>query len=169
MTSTRNEKELEGVTLLGNQKTVYSDTYNPDILETFVNKHQDNDYVVTFDAIEGSSLCPKTGQPDFFKLIINYIPDQNMVESKSLKLYLFSFRNTGSFHEDIVNTVMKDLINLMNPKYIEVRGIFSVRGGIAIYPYCNWANPNYNYQDFATQRKLDALRDSSNRTIRYDM
>lgn len=93
----RNKEELEGVTLLGDQNTKYRYEYDPEVLETFVNKHPDNDYIVTFDGYEGTSLCPKTGQPDFFKIIINYIPREKMVESKSLKLYLFSFRNRGDF------------------------------------------------------------------------
>ena len=92
-----------------------------------------------------------------------------MVESKSLKLYLFSFRNHGSFHEDCMNTVMEDLIQLMDPKYIEVRGIFAPRGGISIFPFCNWANPKFEYKNFADQRKLDVLRDSSNRASKFDV
>ena len=87
----RTKEELSGVSLLGNQNTKYSYDYTPEVLETFVNKHQGNDYLVTFDAYEFTSLCPKTGQPDFAKVFINYIPDEKMVESKSLKLYLFSF------------------------------------------------------------------------------
>ena len=165
----RNSKELEGVTLLGNQKTTYTDDYNPEVLETFINKHPDNDYVVSFDAYEFTSKCPKTGQPDFAKVIISYIPNEKMVESKSLKLYLFSFRNHGDFHEDCMNIIMKDLIKIMNPKYIEVRGIFSPRGGISIYPFVNWSNPNFNYQELVNQRKLDVLKSASERTIRYDI
>ena len=111
--------------------------------------------------------CPRTGQPDFFKLVINYVPDKLMVESKSLKLYLFSFRNRGDFHEDLVNIVMKDLVKLMDPKYLEVRGIFAVRGGIAIYPFATYAREEY--KDLERQRKLDIMRDGSNRTARYDM
>ena len=91
----RNKEETEGLSLLGNKKTVYKDTYAPEVLETFVNKHQGNDYMVTFDCPEFTSLCPITGQPDFAKITINYIPNVKMVESKSLKLYLFSFRNQG--------------------------------------------------------------------------
>lgn len=166
----RNEAELEGVTLLGNQNTQYSDKYNPEVLETFENKHPSNDYVVTFDAYEFTSKCPKTGQPDFAKVIISYIPGKKMVESKSLKLYLFSFRNQGDFHEDCMNIIMKDLINLMKPKYIEVRGIFSPRGGISIFPFCNWYDPDLTrYEEFAKNRQLDALRDASNRRVRFDM
>ena len=165
----RNSEELNGVTLLGNQNTKYSYDYDPKVLETFVNKHPDNDYVVTFDAYEFSSLCPKTGQPDWAKVVISYIPNEQMVESKSLKLYLFSFRNHGDFHEDCMNIIMKDLIKLMDPKYIEVKGIFAPRGGISIFPFVNWANPEFNYAEFAQERQLDALRDASNRTIRFDM
>ena len=108
-----NKEETEGLSLLGNKKTVYKDTYAPEVLETFVNKHQGNDYMVTFDCPEFTSLCPITGQPDFAKITINYIPNVKMVESKSLKLYLFSFRNQGDFHEDCINIIMKDLVKLM--------------------------------------------------------
>lgn len=162
----RSSEELEGVTLLGNQNTQYVDEYAPEILETFVNKHPDNDYIVTFDAYEFTSKCPKTGQPDFAKVIISYIPNERMVESKSLKLYLFSFRNHGDFHEDCMNIIMKDLIKLMDPKYIEVRGIFSPRGGISIFPFVNYAAEGY--ENIANIRKLDALRDAANRAVRFD-
>ena len=167
--SGRNAEELQGVSLLGNQNTHYTDDYNPEVLETFVNKHPDNDYVVTFDAYEFTSKCPKTGQPDFAKVIISYIPREKMVESKSLKLYLFSFRNHGDFHEDCMNIIAKDLIKLMDPKYLEVRGIFSPRGGISIYPFVNYVAPDCpQFQDMLQQRRLDVLKDAANRTIRYD-
>lgn len=148
----RNEKELQGVTLLGNQGTKYQFDYRPDVLETFVNKHPGNEYLVTFDCPEFTSLCPKTGQPDFGRIVINYIPRERMVESKSLKLYLFSFRNHGDFHEDCVNIIMKDLIKLMDPKYIEVRGIFKPRGGISIYPFANYGDDQH--QDLVKARLL---------------
>ena len=152
----RNGKELDGVSLLGNQNTKYHYDYDPSVLETFVNKHQGNDYVVTFNCPEFTSLCPKTGQPDFAKIVINYIPRERMVESKSLKLYLFSFRNHGDFHEDCVNIIMKDLVKLMNPKYLEVIGIFMPRGGISIYPFANYADDEY--KELAKQRMLTAFR-----------
>ena len=165
----RTADELQGVTLLGNQNTTYTDDYNPSVLETFENKHPDNDYVVTFDAYEFTSKCPKTGQPDFAKVVISYIPNKLMVESKSMKLYLFSFRNHGDFHEDCMNIIMKDLVKLMAPKYLEVKGIFSPRGGISIYPFVNYASPDYpEYEIVARQRKLDALQDASNRVVKYD-
>lgn len=139
----RKEDELEGVSLLGNQNVRYSYDYTPEVLETFVNKHPDNEYVVTFDCPEFTTLCPKTGQPDFGHIFISYIPRERMVESKSLKLYLFSFRNHGDFHEDCVNIIMKDLRKLMDPKYIEVKGIFMPRGGISIYPFANWGDDEH--------------------------
>ena len=133
----RTNEEMPGVTLLGCTGVKYPTEYNPDILETFKNKHPENEYLVTFNCPEFTSLCPKTGQPDFARIVINYIPREDMVESKSLKLYLFSFRNHGDFHEDCVNIIMEDLWKLMNPKYIEVYGIFTPRGGISIYPFAN--------------------------------
>ncbi|MEE5179078.1 preQ(1) synthase, partial [Bacillus subtilis] len=112
--TTRKESELEGVTLLGNQGTNYLFEYAPDVLESFPNKHVNRDYFVKFNCPEFTSLCPKTGQPDFATIYISYIPDEKMVESKSLKLYLFSFRNHGDFHEDCMNIIMNDLIELMD-------------------------------------------------------
>ena len=159
----------EQLHLLG-RKTEYKQDYAPEVLEAFDNKHPENDYWVRFNCPEFTSLCPITGQPDFAEIRISYIPDIKMVESKSLKIYLFSFRNHGDFHEDCMNIVMKDLIKIMDPKYIEVKGIFAPRGGISIYPFCNWANPNFpEFEAFAVSRKLDILRDSSNRTVKYDM
>ena len=154
----RNEKELNGVSLLGNQNTKYQYEYDPEVLETFVNKHPENEYLVTFNCPEFTSLCPKTGQPDFAKIIINYIPNERMVESKSLKLYLFSFRNHGDFHEDCVNIIMKDLVSLMQPKYLEVIGIFNPRGGISIYPMASYADAEH--QEMKKKRMLSAFRNN---------
>ena len=137
----------DGLKALGS-KTKYSMDYAPEVLETFENKHQGNDYWVRFNCPEFTSLCPITGQPDFAEIRIEYIPDVRMVESKSLKLYLFSFRN----HEDCVNIIMKDLIRLMNPKYIEVEGLFTPRGGISIYPYANYGRPGTKYEAIAQHR-----------------
>lgn len=133
----RDEKNLQGVTLLGNQGTKYPTDYDPALLETFVNMHPGREYVVTFECPEFTTLCPKTGQPDFGKIYISYIPRVRMVESKSLKLYLFSFRNHGDFHEDCVNIILNDLWELMDPMYLEVRGVFMPRGGISIHPFAN--------------------------------
>jgi 7-cyano-7-deazaguanine reductase len=143
--------EQDKLNLLG-KKTEYKTDYAPEVLETFTNKHQDHDYWVTFDCPEFTTLCPITGQPDFATIRIDYIPYTKMVESKSLKLYLFSFRNHGAFHEDCVNVIMKDLIRLMDPKYIEVTGIFTPRGGISIYPYTNYGRKGTKYEKLAQDR-----------------
>lgn len=144
--------EFEGLSLLGSQGTKYKTQYDPGILEAFDNKHPDNDYFVKFNCPEFTSLCPMTGQPDFATIYISYIPGKRMVESKSLKLYLFSFRNHGDFHEDCVNIIMKDLIRLMDPKYIEVWGKFTPRGGISIDPYCNYGKPGTAFEEMARNR-----------------
>ena len=143
------------LTKLGSERTEYSTDYNPSVLETFENKHPGNDYFVKFNCPEFTSLCPITGQPDFATIYISYIPGKKMVESKSLKLYLFSFRNHGDFHEDCVNIIMKDLIKLMKPKYIEVWGKFLPRGGISIDPYCNYGMPDTKYDDMAAFRLMN--------------
>ncbi len=133
-------------------RTEYAKDYAPEVLETFENKHTKNDYWVRFNCPEFTSLCPITGQPDFAEIRISYIPAQKMVESKSLKLYLFSFRNHGAFHEDCVNIIMKDLIKLMEPKYIEITGFFLPRGGISIHPYANYGQPGTKFEKIADQR-----------------
>ena len=143
MTNSENRQD-EGLHALG-KKTEYRQDYAPEVLETFENKHQTNDYWVQFNCPEFTTLCPITGQPDFGEIIIKYIPDVRMVESKSLKLYLFSFRNHGDFHEDCVNIIMKDLVKLMDPRYIEVTGIFKPRGGISIFPFANYGRPGTKY------------------------
>jgi len=140
--------------LLGN-KTEYKFGYDPAILETFENPHPGNDYWVRFNCPEFTSLCPITSQPDFATIYIMYIPSKRMVESKSLKLYLFSFRNHGAFHEDCVNIIMKDLVALMEPKYIEVWGEFTPRGGISIYPYCNHSINETRYREMAQYRMMN--------------
>lgn len=148
----RSTEELTGVTALGAAQTRYDSSYDPGLLETFINKHPNRDYFVKFNCPEFTSLCPKTGQPDFATIYISYVPSLRMVESKSLKLYLFGFRNHGDFHEDCVNIIMDDLISLMDPKYIEVWGKFTPRGGISIDPYCNFGKKGTPWEDVAWQR-----------------
>ncbi len=155
--------QTRGLTLLGSKHTVYSDNYTPVVLETFENRHRENDYWVKFNCPEFTSLCPITGQPDFATIYISYIPDKRMVESKSLKLYLFSFRNHGAFHEDCVNLIMKDLIKLMEPRYIEVWGKFLPRGGISIDPFANYGKPTTRWAEFARQRLM--MHDLSPETV----
>lgn len=146
------DKQTENLTKLGSQNNKYSFDYDPTLLETFTNKHPGNDYWVKFNCPEFTSLCPITGQPDYATVMICYVPGDLMVESKSLKLYLFSFRNHGDFHEDCVNIIMKDLIKLMDPKYIEVTGKFLPRGGISIDPYCNYGKPGTKWEAVAWDR-----------------
>ena len=146
------EKVQEGLTLLGDRHTIYGYDYAPELLETFENKHAAHDYWVRLNCPEFTTLCPITGQPDYGTLYISYIPAGRMVESKSLKLYLVSFRNHGDFHEDVVNVIMKDLIHLMQPKYIEVQGKFLPRGGISIDPYANYGIPGTQYEKLAWER-----------------
>ena len=142
--------DLEGLKTLGKTVRVPM-TYNPGVLDAFDNRHPGRDYWVTFTAPEFTTLCPKTGQPDFATLTIRYIPAKKLVESKSLKLYLFGFRNHGDFHEDVVNVIYDDLFKLLKPKYMEVYGKFAARGGISIDPFVNGATG-------AKYRKLAVLR-----------
>ena len=140
---------------LGNETTKYPDKYSPQVLEAFSNKNPGKIAWTSFVCTEFTSLCPKTGQPDFAKIFVNYIADKKMVESKSLKLYLFSFRNHGDFHEDCVQKICDDLAQLMKPKYIEVIGEFTPRGGIAIYPFASWANGETKFQQLCDDRLLN--------------
>ena len=116
----------EELSLLG-RDSKYKYSYSPEILECFSNPHPENDYWVNFNCPEFTSLCPITGQPDFASIHIRYLPAQKMVESKSLKF----------------------------PKYIEVEGIFTPRGGISIYPFCNYGEPDTKYEEMANYRLLN--------------
>jgi len=101
-------------------------------LERVANPHPDVDYVARFTAPEFTSICPVTGQPDFAHLVIDYVPDEWIVESKSLKLYLTAFRNHGAFHEDCTVAIGKRLIGLLAPKWLRIGGYWYPRGGIPI-------------------------------------
>ena len=126
--------EIAGLTLLGQAKTDYPDAYAPHLLERFANHYPQHPYVVELDCPEFTCLCPITSQPDFARLTIRYSPASYLVESKSLKLYLFSFRNQGAFNEEVVNRIAADLFALLQPRWLEVQGDFLPRGGIAIKP-----------------------------------
>lgn len=153
--SGRSDENLKGLTLLGNQNTKYLFEYAPEVLEAVPNLHTGRDFFVKFNCPEFTSLCPMTGQPDFATMYVSFIPDELLVESKSLKLYLFSFRNHGDFHEDCVNIIMNDLIELINPRYIEVWGKFTPRGGLSIDPWCNYGRPGTKYEKMAEHRLLN--------------
>ena len=144
-------REKDNLQALG-RKSQIPDNYAPEVLEAFESQHPQRDYWVQFNCPEFTAMCPITGQPDFAEIMIMYIPDRRMVESKSLKLYLFSFRNHGDFHEDCVNIIMNDLIHLMDPRYIEVLGLCSPRGGISIHPFANYGRPGTKYEQLAEQR-----------------
>ncbi|MCO7125572.1 preQ(1) synthase [Sporolactobacillus shoreicorticis] len=146
------DRKNEGLTLLENKGATYTFDYNPRLLEAFQNQHPERDYFVKFNFPEFTSLCPITHQPDFATLHISYVPAQRMVESKSLKLYLFSFRNHGDFHEDCVNNIADDLIRLMDPKYLEIWGKFLPRGGISIDPYVNYGKKGTRWEQVAFDR-----------------
>lgn len=148
-------KRAEEVESLGSGSTEYKYTYAPEVLETFENVHPEMDYWVTLNADEFTSRCPKTGQSDFATLIINYIPNVDMVESKSLKLYLFSFMKNDEFHEDCVNKIGKDLTELMNPKYLEVVGLFYPRGNISIHPTFTYSNGEEKYKKIEEHRFIN--------------
>lgn len=119
--------DLEGLTLLGEGATRPSKK-----LETFPNRHPGRDYTVTLVTEEFTCICPATGQPDFARITINYVPDQKIVESKSLKLYFWSYRDEGVFHEHVTNVILDDLVAALEPRRCEVIADFGVRGGITI-------------------------------------
>jgi len=120
------KSDLAGLTLLGRKAKPSKK------LETFPNRHPGRRYTVTLTCDEFTCVCPATGQPDFATITIKYIPDKKIVESKSLKLYLWSYRNEGVFHEHVTNTICDDLVKALDPHWIEVTGAFKVRGGIRI-------------------------------------
>jgi 7-cyano-7-deazaguanine reductase len=125
-------KKIPSLSILGSKTVRYPSTPDEARLEAFPNSYPERNYWITFDCPEFTSVCPVTGQPDFGKIIIQYIPDKLCLESKSLKLYLFSFRNYPAFHEDVTNRILSDIVRTIKPRQIIVRGEFRPRGGIAI-------------------------------------
>ena len=107
-------------------------------LDTFINPNQSRDYTIKITLPEFTCLCPKTGQPDFAKLFLEYIPDKNCVELKSLKLYIWSFRDEGVFHESVTNKILDDLVEASNPKYMKLKAVFNVRGGVYTTVVCDY-------------------------------
>ena len=154
MISKRSNRELAKLNL-GSAKTQYPTQYTPEILERILCLNTKDDAWVSLICNEFTSLCPKTNQPDFARIFINYIPSKYLVESKSLKLYLFSFRNHGAFHEDCINVICEDLFMLLKPNFIEVIGEFSPRGGIAIWPYRSKSSSSSKYKKLKAQRAED--------------
>jgi len=126
MTRMTQKSDLDGLSLLGRGAKPAKK------LETFPSHHAERDYVITLRTEEFTCVCPATGQPDFAKLTIQYIPEKKIVESKSLKLYLQSFRNEGAFHEHVTNVILDDLMAVLQPRWCKVTADFAVRGGMAI-------------------------------------
>ncbi|UCF61984.1 MAG: NADPH-dependent 7-cyano-7-deazaguanine reductase QueF [Anaerolineaceae bacterium] len=120
------ESDLNGLSLLG------KDAKPSKKLETFPNHHPDRRYIVRLESDEFTCLCPATGQPDFANITVEYIPKDKILESKSFKLYLWSYRNEGVFHEHVTNTILDDLVNALDPHWCRVTGSFNIRGGIYI-------------------------------------
>jgi len=120
------KSDLNGLTLLGR------DAKPTKKLETFPNRHPERDYMVTLQSEEFTCVCPVTGQPDFAWITIQYIPDTRIIESKSLKLYLWSYRDEGIFHEHVTNVILDDLVSVLEPRWCKVTAEFGVRGGISI-------------------------------------
>lgn len=126
------KEKLQNLTLLSKNENNYFSSPDDAKLECFDNQYSHRDYWITFDCPEFTSLCPVTGQPDFGHIVIRYIPDQKCVESKSLKMYLFAYRSHNTFHEEVVNKVLSDLVAICQPREAQVIGDFRPRGGISL-------------------------------------
>jgi 7-cyano-7-deazaguanine reductase len=118
--------DLEGLTLLGRKAEPSKK------LEAFPNRSPERYYLVTLETNEFTCLCPMTGQPDFANIRVQYVPDERVVESKSFKLYIWSYRNEGAFHEHVINRILEDLVKTLDPHWCKVTGVFNIRGGIGI-------------------------------------
>jgi len=118
--------DLEGLTLLGRKAEPSKK------LEAFPNRSPERYYLVTLETNEFTCLCPMTGQPDFANIRVQYVPDEKVVESKSFKLYIWSYRNEGAFHEHVINRILEDLVKTLDPHWCKVTGVFNIRGGIGI-------------------------------------
>ena len=118
--------DLEDLTLLGREAKPSKR------LETFPNRHPDRRYVVRLETEEFTCICPATSQPDFASILVEYIPNQKILESKSFKLYLWSYRNEGVFHEHVTNKILDDLVAALEPHWCRVVSFFNIRGGINI-------------------------------------
>ncbi|HMK36315.1 MAG TPA: preQ(1) synthase [Desulfomonilaceae bacterium] len=137
------DRKLEDLTILKRSGTAFATSPAEAKLESFPNNYPGRDYVVEFDCPEFTSVCPITGQPDFARISITYIPDEKCLESKSLKLYLFAFRNVGMFHEEITNRILDDIVAATRPKWARVRGLMNARGGISIDVTAEYRKPGY--------------------------
>ncbi len=127
--------DLDGLTFLGRGARPTKK------LETFPNHHPGRNYTVTLRTEEFTCVCPATGQPDFARMTIQYIPDKKILESKSLKLYLWTYRNEGAFHEHVTNAILDDLVKAVDPRWCKITAEFAVRGGISITVESEYRSP----------------------------
>lgn len=131
--ASRSDDDVRGLKALGHSGVdAVADGPDSGILEVFPNRYPGRDYIISFNFPEFTSLCPVTGQPDFGRIVVNYIPGRLCVESKSFKLYMFSFRSHQSFMETITNRMLDDLVTMLSPRWLEVCGLFAPRGATAI-------------------------------------
>jgi len=155
------DSDTSGLTQLGAPTGYRYDHPDAAILESFANQHAGSPWVVGLDCAEFTSLCPVTGQPDYGRIHIHYVPGARCVESKSLKLYLGAYRNHGAFHEDCVNRIADDLVAVIEPRWLRVFGDFAARGGIAIRPLALRFAPGLSDDERAACVELVAQHDSS--------
>ncbi len=137
MSSARSKKKVavKSLTLLGNPTKGFPEVPTTATLETFPNRFPHRDYTISFDCEDFTSLCPITGQPDFAKIRIEYVADEQCIETKSLKFYLSSYRNTKNFNEEVVNRILEDFVAACAPRHAMVQGEFASRGGIRVTVY----------------------------------
>ncbi|MGA8833226.1 MAG: preQ(1) synthase [Desulfomonilaceae bacterium] len=140
--------EYNDLTILKSSKQSYPSGPDHARLETFPNRYPSRNYIIRFDCPEFTSVCPITGQPDFAQITIIYVPNARCIESKSLKLYLFSYRNTGMFHEEITNRVLDDMVEACSPRWARVLGIMNPRGGIGIKVAAEFSEPGFDKPSF---------------------
>ena len=112
-------------------------------IDTFENPRISRDYSIKITLPEFTCLCPKTGQPDFAKIFLEYVPDKKCVELKSLKMYIWSYRDEGAFHEAVTNKILDDLVSATNPKYMKIKAVFNVRGGVYTTIVCDHKSPKW--------------------------
>lgn len=153
--------DLSNLTVLGGQSGYRYEGPDAGMLETFSNPHSGGGWAVGLECLEFTSLCPMTGQPDFGRIHIHYVPDGRCVESKSLKLYLGAYRNHGAFHEDCVNRIADDLVAACNPRWLRVFGDFVPRGGIAIRPIAVRVAPGLSDAELASCAAMIAAHDAA--------
>jgi len=153
MVETRAEELKNAV--LGKKITKFVfDKPDAKILETFRNRYRERNYIIDIKIPEFTCLCPLTGQPDFATIYIRYIPDEKCIESKSLKMYIFSYRNFREFHEDVVNRILEDCVKACEPRWMRVIGKFRVRGGISITPIAEYTKQGFRVPEYARDMKI---------------